>query len=120
MSTQLFIWLVIGSWAGIAAVWLLTRRAVGSVKQTPRDERAAEQQPLLMRHMLNRLGFRTARLYGGDFEEKVAELEKRCAMCREMEACRLWLAEGEDAEAYRAFCPNVEAFDALPRKLLEI
>ena len=45
-------------------------------------------------------------------------MEHRRAKCRELEACRLWLAEGEDTEAYRALRPNVGAFDALPCKLL--
>ncbi|MBV8653078.1 MAG: hypothetical protein JO255_16560 [Alphaproteobacteria bacterium] len=46
---------------------------------------------------------------------RLRDIEWQCGECKEWRRCRSWLASRDAPDEYRAFCPNAEAFDELPR-----
>jgi uncharacterized protein YjiS (DUF1127 family) len=73
----------------------------------------APRSRMLMQSMLRRLGLekRVALLS----PQLIRGIERRCATCGNQRDCRRWIEKGGPADAYRHFCPNAEAFDAVQR-----
>lgn len=76
-------------------------------RHTPRGE--------LMTKMMERTGVDVDQVSEQNFERILAYAGRNCLMCRDTGSCRIWLEEGGEANKYRAFCPNTELFDDLPR-----
>jgi hypothetical protein len=49
-------------------------------------------------------------------DQALKEIEWRCIECRSWRQCRAWLASNETGDGYRAFCPNLNAFDEIRRE----
>ena len=76
------------------AVWLMWRAAM------------IEQRPVLMHRMLQRQGVTIAGVEDYATLEQACHAARRCVVCRDAEACKVWL-EGGKSEGYEAFCPNL-------------
>ncbi len=93
---------------------------VGMVKQTapkPAVQPTVQtEQPALMWSMAKRLGIDEAQLLRDDFEIQLGKMMECCAACTKTDMCKSWLASERPNIAYRSFCANAPAIDALPRK----
>jgi hypothetical protein len=78
-----------------------------------------DERPLPMHRMLKRQGVTTAGVEDCATLEQVCHAARRCAACRDVEACREWLDAGK-TEGYQAFCPNCEFIDGLKTKRAEV
>jgi hypothetical protein len=73
----------------------------------------APRSRMLMQSMLRRLGLEKRLAMVAP--QLVRNIERHCAMCGSQRECADWMAKGAPGDAYRRFCPNAEALDALQR-----
>jgi hypothetical protein len=74
-----------------------------------------EERPLLMHRMLKRQGVTIAGVEDYLTLERACRAARRCAACRDAEACKAWLDRG-NGERYDTFCPNAEFIEQLKQK----
>ena len=65
----------------------------------------------LLGRMLARLGLGAEDLPTG--ASSARRIERECTTCSAQSRCHRWLDDAHDANSYRAFCPNAQAFDRL-------
>lgn len=85
------------------AMWVMWRAAL------------IEERPMLMHRMLQRQGVTIAGVVDYATLDRACSAARRCAACRDLEACMAWL-EGGKTEGYQAFCPNAEFVQSLKVK----
>jgi hypothetical protein len=73
----------------------------------------APRSRMLLQSMLQRLDL--GKRLAMTAPQLVRSIERRCATCGSQSACEDWMTRGAPGDGYRSFCPNAEAFDALPR-----
>lgn len=74
-----------------------------------------DQHSDLMCRMMERLGIDVVAGAGLARGTILASAARRCFFCPHAARCRAWLDSGAGDEGHRAFCPNADLFDGLPR-----
>ena len=84
-----------------------------SRSEIPRVRKGHPSAVRQLTEVMRRLGLNPAELAR---DRNLKEVEWRCIECRAWHQCRAWLASNESGDGYRAFCPNIAAFDEILEK----